>query len=252
MDEQELIQVSLRLPASALDRLSALAEQLRKLTAAVNGLHTPPGALEDVSESGFFDPMRFQALRQKAEEAGKQGVTKATDTEAVRSYASEWVRDAECADPAVFEDLPLPKREELFRHGERKHDAFSAQEAGKRENTAVDDIPAVRPDTAENVPEAPVVRIEPDCQTPEAESAQVQSGEVELPLPAARADPLAGAETPQGTGMVITAHAEPPASRWSGVAEELAEAGPAPLTAEAVSLAFQRDGRRYDNGFPLY
>ena len=26
----------------------------------------------------------------------------------------------------------------------------------------------------------------------------------------------------------------------------------APLTAEAVSLAFQRDGRRYDNGFPLY
>ena len=40
--------------------------------------------------------------------------------------------------------------------------------------------------------------------------------------------------------------------RWTGVTEELVSAGPAPLTAEAVSQAFQRDGRRYDNGFPLY
>ena len=36
------------------------------------------------------------------------------------------------------------------------------------------------------------------------------------------------------------------------VAEELVAAGPAPLTAESVSLAFRRDGRRYDCGFPLY
>lgn len=35
-------------------------------------------------------------------------------------------------------------------------------------------------------------------------------------------------------------------------AEQLLSAGPAPLTAEAVSLAFRRDDRRYDNGFPLY
>ena len=36
------------------------------------------------------------------------------------------------------------------------------------------------------------------------------------------------------------------------MAEELVVPGAAPLTAEAVSLAFRRDGRRYDNGFPLY
>lgn len=59
-------------------------------------------------------------------------------------------------------------------------------------------------------------------------------------------------ETPLGAGVVVTTHAEPPASRWTGVTEELVTPGPAPLTAEAVSLAFQRDGRRYDNGFPLY
>ena len=49
-------------------------------------------------------------------------------------------------------------------------------------------------------------------------------------------------------------NAEPEAlkSRWTGVAEELVAAGPAPLTAESVSLAFRRDGRRYDCGFPLY
>ena len=61
-----------------------------------------------------------------------------------------------------------------------------------------------------------------------------------------------GMETPLGAGVVVTTHAEPPASRWTGVTEELVTPGPAPLTAEAVSLAFQRDGRRYDNGFPLY
>ena len=53
---------------------------------------------------------------------------------------------------------------------------------------------------------------------------------------------------------VIEEPAEPeePQSRWTGITEELVTSGPAPLTAEAVSLAFQRDGRRYDNGFPLY
>lgn len=45
---------------------------------------------------------------------------------------------------------------------------------------------------------------------------------------------------------------EAPGGIWSDVKEELTYTGPAPLTAEAVSLAFQRDDRRYDNGFPLY
>ena len=45
---------------------------------------------------------------------------------------------------------------------------------------------------------------------------------------------------------------ELPSADRSGLEEELITAGPAPLTAEAVSLAFRRDDRRYDNGFPLY
>ena len=43
-----------------------------------------------------------------------------------------------------------------------------------------------------------------------------------------------------------------PLSGRAVMAEELVVPGAAPLTAEAVSLAFRRDGRRYDNGFPLY
>ena len=51
---------------------------------------------------------------------------------------------------------------------------------------------------------------------------------------------------------LVTAEPDMPQSRWTGITEELVTPGPAPLTAESVSLAFQRDGRRYDNGFPLY
>ena len=55
---------------------------------------------------------------------------------------------------------------------------------------------------------------------------------------------------PAGFGVEIE-----PAEARGGVfaaVEELTSAGPAPLTAESVALAFQRDDRRYDNGFPLY
>ena len=61
MDERELIQVNLQLPSDALDKLSALVEQFRRLTAAVNGLKTSAGMTEETAESGFFEPERFQA-----------------------------------------------------------------------------------------------------------------------------------------------------------------------------------------------
>ena len=44
---------------------------------------------------------------------------------------------------------------------------------------------------------------------------------------------------------------QPRGGRFAMV-EELTDSGSAPLTAQAVSAAFQRDERRYDNGFPLY
>lgn len=46
--------------------------------------------------------------------------------------------------------------------------------------------------------------------------------------------------------------AVPYSEHGNSVVERLVAEGPAPLTAEAVSLAFCRDDRRYDTGFPLY
>ena len=72
-----------------------------------------------------------------------------------------------------------------------------------------------------------------------------------LPSPV-REEVSSGTASPLGAGMVVTAEPDVPQSRWTDITEELVIPGPAPLTAESVSLAFQRDGRRYDNGFPLY
>ena len=58
--------------------------------------------------------------------------------------------------------------------------------------------------------------------------------------------------TPLSAGVTIENAGDlTPAQPWKAE-EKLVAAGPAPLTAQAVSLAFQRDDRRYDNGFPLY
>ena len=84
------------------------------------------------------------------------------------------------------------------------------------------------------------------------ENVRAEAAAQELALAAARGEVSGGIETPLGAGVVVQTQPEMPQSRWSGVTEELVIPGPAPLTAEAVSLAFERDGRRYDNGFPLY
>lgn len=66
------------------------------------------------------------------------------------------------------------------------------------------------------------------------------AAESELPSPAA-----AGFSVSSGNEILHTQHG-------NSSVERLITTSPAPLTAEAVSLAFRRDDRRYDNGFPLY
>jgi len=60
-------------------------------------------------------------------------------------------------------------------------------------------------------------------------------------------------KSPPVAGYPVSASSEIPFTQYgnSGM-ERLITSSPAPLTAEAVSLAFRRDDRRYDNGFPLY
>lgn len=251
MDEQELIQVNLRLPASALDSLSNLAEQLRKLTAVVNGLSQSAGTPEETVESGFFDPERFLTLRREAEESAARALkSEAPEAKSVNTEVLEQVREPESAGQTEAPGEPVG--EETLLREETEHLEPASQAAEQMVTEGSEEIPSARPEMEEQVPDAPSVRMEPESQIPEAEEVWVQPEEREFPLPAAQTEPLTGVETPLGAGIVVTAQPEVPASRWTGVTEELVTAGPAPLTAEAVSLAFQRDGRRYDNGFPLY
>ncbi len=59
-------------------------------------------------------------------------------------------------------------------------------------------------------------------------------------------------ESAPAVGAAVGGGPDQPHGGHMAMVEELVTAGPAPLTAQAVSMAFQRDDRRYDAGFPLY
>lgn len=248
MDEQELIQMDLRLPASALDNLARLAEQLRRLTAAISGLSRPADTPEEMVESGAFDPERFRELRQKAEKTAAQ--TAQAEAQPVRAGALKHIPDPETAGKAAPLIPEEPERAQAPVSGEIHPQTQTTQDL--IEQTAKEEVPAAHPAVEEDLSSAPSVRIEPGSQIPEAEKAWEQGETEEPPLFSAQAEITESAGAPQGAGAVVTARPETPQNRWTGITEELIEPGPAPLTAEAVSQAFQRDGRRYDNGFPLY
>lgn len=139
--------------------------------------------------------------------------------------------------------------------------------------TAIEEASAVRadftapegaPPTAELLPQvdspAAVAQMEEtvpsdstDSQAPSENVADRFPQEVDaLPIPPAENQELQDAAVPTAGYAPEVQLPEAPGGSWSGVREELTFPGPAPLTAEAVSKAFQRDDRRYDNGFPLY
>lgn len=276
MDEQELIQVDLRLPASALDNLARLAEQLRRLTAAISGLSRPADMPEQMVESGAFDPERFRELRQKAEKAAAQAAQ--AEAQPVRTRAFKHIPNPGSAGKATPLIPEEPKRAQAPAGMETNPQTQTAQ--GRIERTAEAEIPAAHPaaeeslpgassvriepdsqipeteavweQVEESLPDAPSARIEPGSQIPEAEAAWKQAKTEETPLFSAQAEITGDMAAPQSVRAAVTVRPEIPQSRWTGITGELTEPGPAPLTAEAVSQAFQRDGRRYDNGFPLY
>ena len=252
-DEQELIQVNMQLPASALDGLSRLTEQLRKLTSVLNGLGRGGGTSEEIVESGFFDLERFQTLQRQSEETARRSAqVKEASAQAVRSDMMEDIQEPESAGRELETGTDTSDQVDSFSLDETAELEVPVRTEGIAREETAEEIPVVRPVMEDQASEAKSVRMEPDSQIPEAEETWAQAEAAEVPLPAAQAEISADTESPLGAGIVVTAQPEPPASRWTNMTEELVTAGPAPLTAEAVSLAFQRDGRRYDNGFPLY
>ena len=261
MDQEKLIQVSFQIPPSALDSLSRLAEQLRLLSEAANApivSSSTPAETEHL-ENGSFDPERFVTLQRTADTPKPVNVEVSDIGDAPTVFASfSQAEDAEAVSAVVQKDLLDAKSagEALHRDpdGTENSDAVPRypQTRPAAESAQADPIPAVAADAEEIIPDAREARREAEQDVPDVESVRAEAKEQELLLAAARGEVSDGVEAPLGAGVVVQAQPEMPKSRWTDVTEELVVPGPAPLTAEAVSLAFERDGRRYDNGFPLY
>lgn len=272
MDEQELVRINLQLPASALDSLSRLAEQLRLLTATVNS--RPERAAQPAQEreeSTFFDAARFQSLRPETEtpevrstlptERSMVSVLAAEPAVPVRSSVTEKVRTPESAGREAIEYREGPAQAGPPDNGSVPNaetaaydiqDRYAVQPIQKGFNEGPGEIPTVRPEMEQKVPDPPAPKTEPAGQTPDADAEKAHMSTWDVAPSSVRERIQSGLASPLGAGKVVTAEPDAPQSRWTGITEELVTPGPAPLTAESVSLAFQRDGRRYDNGFPLY
>lgn len=261
MEEEKVIQVSVQLPAQALQGLTDMVRQLRRLAAELRGG-------ESGEENTAFDEERFLAMQEAP--AARSAQAEAADQTAsaarqVQDQLPEAVRaetpdisleggrtlDAAVAEASVSgEEDPAPGDRDGGREEPERPESREERSAGSQEDTA--DIPAVRARADSPVEDPPRAEGDPESAIPEAEAVWVQASEDRREAEAAAGGAFAGPRAPEGAGFQVSEGPAAAESRWSGVTEELAAAGPAPLTAEAVSQAFRRDGRRYDNGFPLY
>lgn len=283
MNGQELIQVNLQLPASALDSLSRLAEQLRLLTAVSRQQSAAAQQAREQGENRFFDPERFQALQLGTDipeirepRTAARAVEPVADAEqaAVQMTAEELARDVP-VHAEVFREVPAPEGagttadrylEDPAQAGPPDsgtpgdvgavrsdiQEKSAAQAVRQEVDEPAGEIPAVRTGGGRQVPDPPAIRLEPESRIPEPEMAREEMAVWDAVPLAVRAGMASDTAAPSDAGLVIAAGPDTPQSRWTGLEEKVTAAGPAPVTAESVSLAFQRDGRRYDNGFPLY
>lgn len=130
-------------------------------------------------------------------------------------------------------------------------DSPSAETIRQDADRVMEEIPAVQAESRP-APDPETVQAEPESHIPEAETAWEQMKTPDYEPPFVQAGVSGSVEDPMNAGFALAAGPDMPRSRWTSGSEPLAVSGGTPLTAEDVSLAFQRDGRRYDNGFPLY
>ena len=249
MEEEKVIQVSVQLPAQALQGFTDMVRQLRQLAAELRG---GPRAGAEAMENAAFDEERFLTMQEAP--AAKSVRTEAGPGARGPASAARQVRD-QVPDPDMAGKEIPSAGEEGDRDGRREErPAQELPDAERRSDSREDtgDIPAVQARADTPVEDPPRAEGNPESAIPEAEAVWARAEERPADPPAASAGETAGPEEPPEAGFQMATGPAAAESRWSGVTEELAAAGPAPLTAEAVSQAFRRDGRRYDNGFPLY
>ncbi len=242
MDEQ--VTVSIQLSAGALGQLAQLLEQAHRLMDA--SAQTRPPAAEESEASPSFDSRRFQELWLAREERTVPEGTAPPRQEIPTSAGHS--PEAAAAQPPAFGDLG---------------DAASAQAtvlAPVGDAPTADRPFAAAPSPALSAQPSAFAELSPQSGSadvhespPQAPAAQPAAPAADIP-PAAPAAAQISGYSPEAQVVASTANSalSPPQPRRGNIQEELVEEGPAPLTAEAVSLAFRRDDRRYDRGFPLY
>lgn len=269
---EDRIQLSIQLPLEELSRFSRLVDQLQQMMTAAEAGGTGKRETED---SPAFDLTRFQELmareasfREPAPATGdapQPAVYEPGDLSPASGTAAEMSRapEAPAARPEVssLPEAPAVQSEIAFL-GEAPSakgnisplaDPVTAQadtsplpeiSAGQIEASLQEiQIPTAAPEDSDALPEP---------SAPRQEFAQEEGALPSPPEVTAREQVLQDLTVPVAGYYPEVQLPEAPGGSWSGVREELTFSGPAPLTAEAVSLAFQRDDRRYDNGFPLY
>ena len=238
MDERDVVELRLRLPAGELGTLARLMEQARSLLTLEGGGAADPAparTAERPMEAGVntaFDAVKFRRIGEarraeasgeasppEAEAAGAPAETDPDDIVPPEAGLRD-APDAAAVEAEVGSELPVPAVEAAVSPGPE---------------TPAGTVDAIERTEAEPVP-------------PRREE---RTPELAVPLPAAP-EVRRGLAEAQGAGFAPeTTPAEARGGAFAAV-EELVSPGPAPLTAEGVALAFQRDDRRYDNGFPLY
>lgn len=267
MDEKDLIQVNLRLPASALDSLTRLTEQLQRLAAAFQPAPEAPAALlEEHGENTAVDftaydspgaseplPSPPGAAVDAAASPAPAVPAAAGVTEDVPNPASA-ARTAETqledpapagsspAETAAIETAPAPDFQEL-------PDSPPAWNAAM---SPLEDIPTAAPEPSAPIPTPQ--HAEASAETPAPEVPAIEETEWEPFPPLSSSERPVSAELPAPTSATFTP-AEPletPPNRRFVTTQIPTVRTPLPMTPETISQAFQRDSRRYDSGFPLY
>lgn len=282
MEDRELIHVTVQLPVEALQHFTNLIEQLRRLSETAGSRpEQSASASQEQAESAVFDSERFQMLSRELQDPESVRPSRSAVEEeapAVRRPVQREVPAPKSAGEDVSASVPEPetRRPDMVDNSTAQADsvrlepsvqsereapapretkeppAENTQTAGQEAAAREPEAKSVQAEPDTPVPDAPTVRQDPASQIPAAEAVWEEMQERELEAPALRAETGLAAETPLGAGIVVASGADGPPSRQAVIAEELVIPGAAPVTAEAVSLAFRRDGRRYDNGFPLY
>lgn len=273
MEEREPLRLTFELPAQALDQAARLLEAVRLLLEAGQARGIPARQPLEQGESAGFDEDRFRALSgERGEDVSSAPLSPAAETSAAAAAAApspieppgETAPAASAPSDRMAEVPAVPTAGEVvsMEPGEAesvRYDLESLEDpevvqTPEREQA---EPPGPLPGDQSSPPEPPGVQTGDMVPIPDAPTARPEAGQSLEDLPAAEVTVQYEAAPPPGavqTSVTPVAEQVPDSFRRTGRDEAYSALAPrpAPLTAEAVNLAFRRDDRRYDNGFPFY